>query len=121
MRLARTLMWLGILGAPAAWVSQFLFGYSVTEIACNPGGRALAVDTFTLVATIAAAALALVGGLSALRVFRDTHEEATADTDPPLGRVYFLSIVGMVLSPLFLLIIVLSGLGVIVLSNCHAG
>ena len=42
--------------------------------------------------------------------------------DPPapaVGRVHFLAIVGMAVTPLFLFIIVLSGLGVVALPGCR--
>ena len=37
-RRTSVLMWFGLLGAPAAWVVQFVFGYAVTEAACDAAG-----------------------------------------------------------------------------------
>jgi hypothetical protein len=106
------LVWFGLLGAPAAWTLQFLFGYWLGEVGCSPGGDSgLAIDGWTLAATIAAALIALLAGLAALAVFRQTDE----------GRVHFLATVGMAIAPLFFFIIVMSGVGVAVLENCQQG
>jgi hypothetical protein len=38
-----------------------------------------------------------------------------------VGRIYFMSICGMVISPLFLAIILMSGIATQILGNCHQG
>ena len=119
------LVWFGLLGAPAAWTAQFLVGYWVSEVGCSPGGDAgLGIDGWTLAVTIVAALLAVVAGLSAVAVFRQTRDArgmGGAEEPPPKGRVHFLATVGMAISPLFFFIIVMSGVGVAVLENCHQG
>jgi hypothetical protein len=118
------LTWFGLLGAPLAWTLQFLFGFTVSEAACNEAGTrwGVAVDGLTLAATIVAAAVAVLAGLAALATFRETRGargEGGADETPPLGRVHFLATVGVAVTPLFLFIIVMNGVGVLVLTNCH--
>jgi hypothetical protein len=121
----RRLMWFGLLGAPLAWTLQFLFGFGLTELACNPGGdRGAAVDGLTLIATALAASVALLAELSAFKVFRDTRQVEGAggsEEPPPKGRVHFLATLGLLLGPLFFSIIVMNGVGAIVLANCHQG
>ncbi|MFN2617634.1 MAG: hypothetical protein ABR581_11010 [Thermoleophilaceae bacterium] len=119
----RLFMWFGVLGAPFAWTLQFLVGYGLTEAACNPGGdRGLALNGTTLVATVAAASIAVLAELSALKVFlhtRPVRGTGGAEEPPPRGRVHFLGTVGLLLGPLFFCIIVMSGVGAIVLTDCH--
>ena len=122
---SNALVWFGLLGAPAAWTAQFLLGYWVSEVGCSPGGDGgLGIDGWTLAATIVAALTAGLAGLSAFAVFRRTRDArgvGGADEPPPKGRVHFLATVGMAIAPLFLFIIVMSGVGVAVLENCHQG
>jgi hypothetical protein len=127
MRLPRSsiLLWFGLLGAPAAWVVQFLVGYWLTEVGCSAGGdRGLAVDGWTTVATVVAAVLAVIAELAAITMFRETRGARGKDGSeepPPKGRTHFLAVVGMAVAPLFFFIIVMSGVGAVVLENCHQG
>jgi hypothetical protein len=112
--------WFGVFGAPAAWVAQFLLGYGVTQAQCNPAGVrwGIPVHTWTIAATAVAAAVALAGWAAAGIAFRDTR---AASSEPPAGRVHFLATVGLATSPLFLLIVVWSGVGAVILEQCHQG
>ena len=116
----RLLMWFGLFGAPGAWVIQFLLGYGATQAQCNTSGTrwSVPVHGITIVATAIAAAIALLGWISAFLVLRATDPEGDV---PPAGRVRFLAVVGATTSPLFLLIIVWSGIGAVVLQECHQG
>jgi hypothetical protein len=127
VRLSRSdlLLWFGLLGAPAAWTAQFLVGYWLSEVGCSRGGDSgLAVDGWTIAATAVAAVLALLAELCAIRTFRATRGVrgvGGSDEPPPKGRVHFLAVVGIVIAPLFFFIIVMSGVGVVVLEDCHQG
>jgi hypothetical protein len=125
MKRSQALLWFGLLGAPAAWTVQFLVGFWLAEVRCGAGGDSgLAVDTWTTVATVAAAVLAVMAELAAITMFRETRgARGTGGSEeaPPKGRVHFLAIVGVAIAPLFFLIIVMSGVGVVVLQNCHQG
>ena len=116
------LVWFGVFGAPFAWVVQFLTGFGIAIAACAPPGssRPVAIDGLALAATIAAAAVAVLAGASAFAVLRQTRE-ASDDDAPPPGRLHFLAVVGLTVTPLFFFIIVLSGLGVVTLENCRQG
>jgi hypothetical protein len=120
------LTWFGALGAPFAWTLQFLVGFFFAEAACNEAGTrwGVPVDGAAIAATVTAAVVAVLAGLSALAVFRETRDargEGGSEEDPPLGRMNFLATIGIVISPLFLFIIVMNGVGVAVLANCHQG
>ena len=66
--------------------------------------------------TAIAATIAVLAGCSAIAVFRATRD---VGEDPPGSRIHFLSIVGMTIAPLFVAIILMSGVGSVVLTNCH--
>jgi hypothetical protein len=117
------LMWFGLLGAPAAWTFQHVAGYGLTEAACNAAGTTWStpVDAWTIVVTTGAAAIALLAGLAAFLAFRRTRQVegvGGSEEPPPKGRIHFLAVVGITISPLFFAIIVMSGLGSIFLANC---
>jgi hypothetical protein len=118
------LMWFALLGAPAAWTLQHVTGYALTEAACDRAGAHwdVPVDGATAAVTAAAAAVALLAGAAAVKVWRDTRPAkgtGGAEEPPPRGRIHFLATVGIVITPLFLLIILMSGAGSIVLANCQ--
>ncbi len=125
MRLTRgsLLLWFGVFGAPAAWTAQFLIGYWLSEIGCSPGGDGgLAVDAWTVAITAAAAVLAVLAELAAIATFRRTRGArgvGGTEEPPPKGRVHFLATVGIVIAPLFLFMILMSGLGTIFLPECR--
>jgi hypothetical protein len=120
VRVSRVELWFGVLGAPLAWVLQFLVGFGFTLAQCNRAGSvwSLPVDAWTIGAPAAGAAVALLAGLASLHIFRATRDAGEA---PPAGRVHFLSVVGLTITPLFLAIILMSGLGAASLPDCHQG
>jgi hypothetical protein len=110
-------VWFGVLGAPAAWTIQHVTGFALTQADCNAGYRGdVAVVGLTIAISAAAALVAVAAGLSALRVFRATRD---AGEEPPASRIHFMSVMGMLIAPLFLAIIVMSGAGVIALEHCR--
>ena len=112
------LTWFALLGPPLAWVVQFVLGFGVTQAACDPGRESTSVNAWTIALTAAAVLVAALAGVAAVRVFRATRGEEL-DGPPPGGRIYFMSIVAMTTTPLFFLIIAMSGVGVLVLEKCH--
>lgn len=129
MRIARprselvlaAIMWLGLLGAPFAWVVQHIAGYGLTEANCQeasqvPGGWNVHLDAWTIVFTAGAVIVTLAGLVAALVTWRRTKD---AGTDPPGARIHFLAIISLTTTPLFLAIMLLSGITVLVLSGCR--
>ena len=121
MRRADALMWFGLLGAPAAWAAQHVTGVMLTIGACHDNTAGpdwhVHVDAWAVAVTSVAAIVALLGLLSAVAAWRSARDADDSDP-PPAGRVHFLGIVGLTISPLFLAIILMSGLGTIFLSQC---
>lgn len=109
-------LWYGVLGAPFAWTAQLVIGFWIAESACDPGGGGVSVDGWAVAVTLIAAAAAVLAEACAIAVFRATKD---AGTEPPAGRIHFLATVGLTIGPLFFCIILMSGLGVVALPNCH--
>lgn len=105
-------LWYAVLGAPAAWAAQFGIAYWVTEAKCSVAGTrwGISVDAWAVVLTVLAAAVALGGGYVAFSLFRAT-EGADLDEDPPPGRTRFFAYVGLTVTPIFLAVILLNGIG----------
>jgi hypothetical protein len=113
-------MWFAVLGAPAAWAAEFWIGYWATQTDCSVPGREwdVGLNAWGIALMAAAFAVAASAGLTALGLFRGTRD-SDEDDPPPDGRVHFLSIVGMTVTVLFIFIIVMTGLGIVILPNCH--
>jgi heme/copper-type cytochrome/quinol oxidase subunit 2 len=113
-------MWFAVLGAPVAWGLEFTAGYWATQTQCSvPGQRwNVNVDLWGVLLMGFAFVVATLAGLTALSLFRGTQRADTEDS-PPAGRVHFLSIVGMAVTALFILVIVMTGLGIVILPDCH--
>jgi hypothetical protein len=111
------MMWFGLIGAPLAWAFQHVFGISVIEAACNPPSPqwGVPVDSLTLTATVVAAIVATLSAGAAFMVYRATKD---AGTQIPEARARFLAIVGIVVSPLFLSIVLMSGITVVAFPEC---
>jgi hypothetical protein len=111
--------WYGLLGAAIAWTAQLVLGYGVTVARCSTGGDfALAVDTWEVVLIVVAGGLALLGEAAAIAVFLETRA-LEHDDPPPDGRRHFFASAAVIGNILFLMIILLSGIGIIAHSPCH--
>ena len=115
------LLWFGLLGAPFAWATQHVAGYALTESSCDEVRRsesAIPLHTWTIVVSAAALTIALAAGAAALLTFIRTRDPGEA---PPASRIHFLSVVALTITPLFVAIILMSGLGSLLLTPCVQG
>jgi heme/copper-type cytochrome/quinol oxidase subunit 2 len=110
--------WVGVFGAPAAWTVQHVTGYALTEATCGAAGWDTHMDTWIAIVTGVAALVAVASGVAAVLAFRATRD---AGAEPPPGRIRFLAIIGMTITPLFLAMILMSGLGSVILVPCRQG
>ena len=110
------LLWVGLLAAPIAWTLQHIFGFGLSQATCNVGGNPLPLDGWTVAATILATVVAVLGGAAAVAAYLATRD---AGTEIPGARINFLATTGMVISPIILAIILMSGISVLVLPECH--
>lgn len=114
------LMWLGIFGAPIAWAASHVIGWGVSEADCEVVGRqwGISFDTWVAVLGVIAALLAIVGIVSAALTYRAIRG-VDNDADPPAGRLWLMSIAGLVVSSILLVLILLTGSGALLLSHCR--
>lgn len=110
-------VWFGVAAGPAAWTIQHIFGYGLSEFTCDRGAGASATtfDAGAAIVSGVAVLVALAGLVAALTVFRGTEDH----TPPPEGRRHFLGAVGLTTGPLFIAMMLMSGIGSIVLEKCH--
>jgi TRAP-type C4-dicarboxylate transport system permease small subunit len=113
------LLWYGLFGAPFAWTIQHVAGVGFTEASCQEAakhGWSISLDAWTIVFSAGAVIVTLGALAAALETWRRTKD---VGTDPPGARVHFLSIIALTTTPLFLAIMVMSGLGVLFLGACR--
>jgi ubiquinol-cytochrome c reductase cytochrome c subunit len=101
-------LWFGVLGAPIAWAVQHVAGYAFTVARCGEGGGTISLDGWTIGVTAVAVLVAVGAEAAAIVTFR-----ATSD-----GREHFLSVIGVTIGPLFVAMMLMSGLGVVALTPC---
>lgn len=114
-------LWFAVLGAPAAWLTHMVVGYSTEEwFACSPSttspGEVLGLDvrTFVVVLTTAMALVAVAALLAAVSCMRKI-----GPADDTNRRPRWMAIAGIMNSVLYLLII-LGGLGpALILDVCE--
>lgn len=115
-------MWLGLFGAPVAWATSHVVGWGVSEADCLPVQHVwgIAFRTWEGALLVLAVLLSVTGMISSALTYREV-KEVDKDADPPAGRLWLLSISGLVLSPLLLVLIVLTHTGALLLGHCHQG
>ena len=122
MRVARaeSLQWFGLFAAALIWTAQLVIGFGLTVARCGAAGAEWGIDlhTWELVLMAIGIVVTLSAEGAALTVFLSTRE-LEHDDPPPLGRRHFFASAAALGNVLFLVIILLSGIGVIVQSPCH--
>ena len=117
-RRVQTLVWIGLFAAPVAFAAEHISGWLISEGDC--AGRRSGVDFQTSVGVIAAvAALAAAAGLASAVVAYRAVTGTDNDAPPPDGRIWLLSICGIVVSSLLFIAIVLGGSGALLLGHCQ--
>jgi ubiquinol-cytochrome c reductase cytochrome c subunit len=116
-RRVETLIWVGLFAAPFAFAAEHIAGWLVSEGHCSPAHPArldfsAVVAVVTVVAALAAAA-GIAAAVSAYRAVKGTDNDAA----PPPGRVWLLSVCGIVVSSLLFVLIVLGGSGALLLGG----
>lgn len=122
------LLWFGVLGGAVAWAIQFIANLAFTLAQCQQPARwMLPVHSWEVAISAVAALVGLASGAVALILFRRASrvsavlaEELHGDGyEPPLGRVQFLSIIGLTLNVITLTIVVMTGIGAPLLPVCQ--
>ena len=124
------LVWFAVGGGACAWAVQFVIGLAFGFAQCNEPGTTrwrLPVHTWQAAAAGVAAVIALAAIAAAVWLFRHTFrigdvfgEERRGDgAAPPIGRIHFLSLVGLTVNVLALAIILMDGIGAPLLPLCQ--
>lgn len=116
---ASPLLWFGVLGAPLAWLVQLFLGYWLAQAQCSPTGAewGIRLDVWGIGVGVFCIAVAAAAGLTALALFRRTRD-AMEEGPPPGGRTHFLAVVGLTVTPLFLILIAMTAAGTVVFFPC---
>ena len=121
MRRAGLFAWLGALGPPFAWTLQHVAGISVGLAHCPDNTRgpgwSVPVDGLAIAIGAVAAIVTALCGLAALAAWRAARDAEESDA-PPAGRIHFLAMIGMTITPLFLAMIAMSSAGAIAAHGC---
>ncbi len=115
-RVTAALQWYALFGPPLAWTAQLVLGYFYTLGLCGPSGAHF--STLHLPAGVLTAAVALIaitGWLSAFAL----HLATSRGLADPLGRIRFLSDLGLVIGAIFLALILYTGAGELALEGCR--
>jgi heme/copper-type cytochrome/quinol oxidase subunit 2 len=113
--------WFGVLGPPFAWALQHVAGFAVGLADCPDNTRgpgwSVPVDALTIVIGGVAGLVAVLAGAAAVAAFRATRG-ADEDDAPPAGRIHFLALIGITITPLFLAMIAMTSAGAIAANGC---
>ena len=117
---AELLQWVGLLGAGLVWTAQFVIGFGVTNAACGPAGPGwhIDVDTWQIALMAVGVPLAAAAEVAAIAVFRETRGLHHFDP-PPWGRRHFFVVAALLGNALFIVAILLSGIGAIYNTGCR--
>lgn len=118
-RPSNLLVWFGVGGGAVAFAVQFVAGLAFSFAECDGPPRGLPVHAWQLGLASAGFVVGLASTAVAATIFLRTYrigdifaEERRGDgSAPPLGRIHFLSIVGLTVNFLVLIIIVLDAVG----------
>ncbi len=104
----------GFFAGPAAWALQILVGYALVPVACRSGSK-LGI----YLVSAAAAVIILVAGTQAYRSWREyAGRRELVDTEAGNSASEFIAISGALLSTLFFLLAVYTGVLMVFLNPC---
>jgi hypothetical protein len=115
------LQWFGLLGAGLVWAAQLVIGVGVTVAACSEtghGSRPINVNAWQIALMAAGVTLALLSEAAALSIFLETRTLEHSDP-PPWGRRHFFAAAAIIGNVLFVVAILLSGIGAIANGPCR--
>jgi hypothetical protein len=100
---------------PAAWALQILIGYVLSTLACQSGSK-----VWIYILSAAVALIVIVSGFLAFRTWRDyaRGRQALTDMEADISRQEWVALAGTLLSTMFLLPILMTGIGIIFLNPC---
>jgi len=112
------MQWYALLGPPLAWAVELVVGYGYTEAVCGRGGVSAGIGLHPWEAIVAIlTGLVAAGGWTAAITLHAAS--GRGELDDPLGRVRFVSTLGIVIGGIFLTLIVFTGVGALALDGCR--
>jgi hypothetical protein len=120
LRRLEILQWFGALGAFLTWIGWHVTGSGLTQARCNVAGThwGIGKDVWELALLAAGVTVCLVAEAAAALVFRATRGSDFQD-GPPVGRMHFFAAAALVANLLFLMMIVLGGVGSVAGIGCR--
>jgi hypothetical protein len=123
------LVWFGFAGGAVAWALQFVAGLSFSFAQCQQtaGRWQIPVRSWQVGLAVGGLVVGLASTTVAVRIFRRTFrigdifgmERRGDGSQPPLGRIHFLVLCGLVINFLVLTIVVLDGVGTALNGLCQ--
>lgn len=115
----------GLLAAPIAWAALHMFDYLWIETACQAGllGGTMAgltgVAWVVVAATLVALVISVAAGVISFRRWQSLREpDDDDDLEPVEARSRFLALSGVLVSALFALLIIMTGVPVFLMAPC---
>lgn len=117
-RRVSVIQWYAVSAPPIAWAVQLVLGYGFDLAVCGTGGVSGGIGLHPWQATVSgvAAVAAAAGWAGAFALHAGTGR---GEIDDPLGRVRFMSTVGIVVGLIFLTLIGFTAAGTLAVHGCR--
>jgi len=117
---AEFLQWFGLIGAGVVWAAQLVIGFYLTQADCGPAGSGLHIDqdAWQIALMAVGVPLAVLAEVAAVSVFLETRT-LEHDDPPPWGRRHFFVVAAILGNVLFIVAILMSGIGAIYNGPCR--
>lgn len=109
-------LWAGLLAGPVVWLIQFQTNFTLVPILCKSGARNLALHAVFVVALLLVAAAGLLAWRNFQAAGATSRDESEAGVIP---RTRFMSVLGLLVTGLFFLIIVAQWIASWVFGPCQ--
>jgi len=112
--------WYGLFGAALAWTAQLVVGFGVAYADCTAASRHWGLDvvTWEIVLMVVGGTLAVLAEAAAISVLLETRR-VEYDDPPPLGRRHFFAFAAALGNVLFIMAILLNGIGALSNATCR--
>jgi drug/metabolite transporter (DMT)-like permease len=117
-RLVSAVQWYASLGPPFAWVVQLFLGYAYAEASCGTA-RVSAGVGFHQWQVIVGATMAVVAAAAWAAAILLHAAVGRGEVDDPLGRVKFMSTLGIIVGAIFVTLILYTLAGTLSLEGCR--
>jgi hypothetical protein len=111
------LLWFGLAAPPLAWALELLVGWGVDDASCARASMRWGIDDHLSQAgvLVVTGSIAIAGLLAAVSSFRAVR----AGRGDARGRAEFMAVTSLSAGLLFVLLTVMTGLGVLFLEECR--